>query len=393
VYRRGGERCAEHGGAGGLRRWWGAGVFVIYVLFLIVSGIAMLIMASAMRGQTAGRRAWYAVFGAGFTLYGLYLLLFFRGGHYLVFFYVFILPVLMTVRFFRDRSAFQAKQQAAALQAPPPGYAQPPGGGGIQDGAATAAQAAGRAPGGPPTPTGPRDAGSGPQLTVGDTGAPSWAAGTPLPAEMTGGFPLPADVRSAEPSPRHCRTAVLAAAAVSVVAAAAVTAIVLGKTSAHNPAVTPAPTPAMARKSAPERMPAPAAQPLLIGQLQPGDCLQGPPDINTARWWPYVVMAVPCTEKHIAEVYFSSANYWPGAMAFPGHASIAYRAKTECSKEFRAYNGVPSSASVYSFRDIFPWDRVNWSFGDRGLLCTAYVRATQYPRGQPLYGSMKGIDG
>jgi hypothetical protein len=178
VYRRGGGRWAEPGGTGGLRRWWGAGVFVIYVLFLIGSGIAMLVMASVQSGQTAGRKVWYAVFGAGFALYGLYLLLFFRGGHYLVFFYAFILPVLMTVRFFRDRSAFRAKQQAAAVQGPPPGYAQPPGfaqppgGGDIQDAAATAAETAGLAPGGAHTPTGPGDAGSWPQLTIGDIAVP-----------------------------------------------------------------------------------------------------------------------------------------------------------------------------------------------------------------------------
>jgi Fibronectin type III domain len=127
-------------------------VFLIYVLFLIVSGIAMFVMASVKSGQTAGRRAWYAVFGAGFTLYGLYLLLFFPGGHYLLFFYAFILPVLMTVRFFRDRSAFRAKQQAAALQGPlpsnaqPPGYAQPPGGGDNQELSAAAAAAAPQGP-------------------------------------------------------------------------------------------------------------------------------------------------------------------------------------------------------------------------------------------------------
>ena len=108
-----------------MRRLWGADVFLIYVLFLIGSGIAMLVMAAVKIGQTPGRRAWYAVLGAGFTLYGLYLLLFFPGGHYLLFFYAFILPVLMTVRFFRDRSAFRAKQQAAAFQGPPPGYGQP----------------------------------------------------------------------------------------------------------------------------------------------------------------------------------------------------------------------------------------------------------------------------
>jgi hypothetical protein len=31
----------------------------------------------------------------------------------------------MIVRFFRDRSAFQARQSAATVQGPPPGYGQP----------------------------------------------------------------------------------------------------------------------------------------------------------------------------------------------------------------------------------------------------------------------------
>ena len=117
-------------------------MFLIYVLFLIVSGITMLVMAGVKSGQTARRRVWSAVFGAGFTLYGLYLLLFFRGGHILIFFYAFILPVLMIVRFFRDRSAFRAKQQAATLQGPPPGYAQPTSAALYND-IGTAAEAAG----------------------------------------------------------------------------------------------------------------------------------------------------------------------------------------------------------------------------------------------------------
>jgi hypothetical protein len=101
-------------------------MFVIYELFLILSGVAMLAMANVKNGQSTARRLWNAIFGAGFTIYGLYLLLFFHGGHYILFFYVFILPVLMTIRFFRDRAAFRARQ-AAAAQAPPPGYGQPLG--------------------------------------------------------------------------------------------------------------------------------------------------------------------------------------------------------------------------------------------------------------------------
>ncbi|HTZ92431.1 MAG TPA: hypothetical protein VMB74_08560 [Streptosporangiaceae bacterium] len=102
-------------------------MFGVYVLFLIVSGIAMLVLACIKSGQINVRRIWNAVFGAAFTGYGLYLLLFFKGGHYFLFFYVFILPILMIVRFFRDRPAVRARQQAGAFQAPPPGYGQPGG--------------------------------------------------------------------------------------------------------------------------------------------------------------------------------------------------------------------------------------------------------------------------
>lgn len=237
----------------------------------------------------------------------------------------------------------------------------------------------------------PGDAGSGLQMTAGDICAPGWAAGMPLPSEVSGGFSLPADVTGAAPSPRRRRIIPLTAAAVSIVAAVAVTTIVLGKTAAQNPAATQAATPAAARTPAPE--PAPAPQPLLIRQLRPGDCLQGPPGVNTARWWPHVVMAVPCTQKHLAEVYFFSAHYWPKAMAFPGRATMVRQAKTECRKEFQSYDGDPSAVSLYSFRDISPWDRVNWSFGDRLLLCTAYYWADTYPRGVPLYASIKGSYG
>ena len=100
---------------------------VIYVLLLILSGIAMLVIAGVNSGQNKTRRIWSAVLGAAFTGYGIYLLLFFQGGHFVVFFYAFILPILMIVRFFRDRSAFRARQQAGAFQGPPAGYGQPSG--------------------------------------------------------------------------------------------------------------------------------------------------------------------------------------------------------------------------------------------------------------------------
>ena len=101
-------------------------MFWFYVLFLIASGIAMLVLASLKSGQTTSRRVWNALFGAGFTIYGLYLLLFFRGGHYVLFFYAFILPIVMISQFFRNRSAIRANQRMYPFQGQPPVYGQPP---------------------------------------------------------------------------------------------------------------------------------------------------------------------------------------------------------------------------------------------------------------------------
>ena len=99
---------------------------VIYVLFLILSGIALLILAGIGRGQSTARRVWTGIIGAAFTIYGAYLVLF-APAHYLLFFYAFILPILLIVQFFRDRTAIRGRQQAGLYQGPPPGYGQPTG--------------------------------------------------------------------------------------------------------------------------------------------------------------------------------------------------------------------------------------------------------------------------
>ncbi|HYK70674.1 MAG TPA: hypothetical protein VEV45_22205, partial [Streptosporangiaceae bacterium] len=102
-------------------------LFYTYAVFLVLSGVAMLVLAGIRSWQSRTRRVWNAILGAGFTLYGLYLLVLFHGSHYILFFYAFILPILMIVQFFRDRSAGQARQQAGGFQGPLPGYGQPGG--------------------------------------------------------------------------------------------------------------------------------------------------------------------------------------------------------------------------------------------------------------------------
>ena len=135
--------------------------------------------------------------------------------------------------------------------------------------------------------------------------------------------------------------------------------------------------------------PTPTVEPLTVDQLRAGDCLQGPPDLNTASTWPDVVAAVPCAKRHIAEVFYS-ANYWPDTMAFPRNSVIFSQSKKECLKAFRTYDGGPYSTSQYSYEYLSPQGQQDWDSGDRQLVCVAYLWTSGHPRGEPMYGSIKG---
>jgi fatty acid desaturase len=83
-------------------------LFYVYVFFLIASGVMMLALGSFRAPYARRRRVVNSVVGAAFLLYGLYLLTFFGGGHYFLFYYAFVVPVLLAVQFFRDRTAYRA---------------------------------------------------------------------------------------------------------------------------------------------------------------------------------------------------------------------------------------------------------------------------------------------
>lgn len=105
-------------------------MFYVYVLFLIFSGIAMLVMAFVRTSYAKRRQVVNFIFGAGFLVYGLYLLLAFNGGTYFMFYYAFVVPILLVVQFFRDRTAFKSGQAATG-----PAANVPPAGSYPQDGA------------------------------------------------------------------------------------------------------------------------------------------------------------------------------------------------------------------------------------------------------------------
>src|SRR5215469_18246916 len=97
-------------------RWLGLMLFNLYVFFLIASGVVMLVMGSLRAPYARRSRVANFAFGAGFTIYGLYLLLFFQGGHYVLFLYAFLVPIVMIIQFFRGRSASRTRQGGTAFQ-------------------------------------------------------------------------------------------------------------------------------------------------------------------------------------------------------------------------------------------------------------------------------------
>lgn len=98
--------------------------FSAYVVLLMFSGAAMIIMASpTVKHSTIGVRVLNALFGVGFFGYGFYLAFLFSGGGYLIFFKAFILPVVMIFR--TVRSARAARSQELIAQAGAPAFAQP----------------------------------------------------------------------------------------------------------------------------------------------------------------------------------------------------------------------------------------------------------------------------
>jgi hypothetical protein len=119
-------------------------------------------------------------------------------------------------------------------------------------------------------------------------------------------------------------------------------------------------------------------------QLRPGDCLTGSNmGLGNSNPWPDYVTAVPCTQRHLAEVFFAG-DVWPQSLAYPGDNSIASQADARCSTAFIAYDGIPSNQSVFTYTTVTP-DNNNWSSGDRSLQCVAYD-----PNGASMNYSIKG---
>ncbi|MGK4582220.1 hypothetical protein [Kitasatospora sp. HPMI-4] len=108
-------------------------LFSWYAVLLFGSGIAMLVIASVnSSGLSTGWRVFNAIAGVGFVGYAVYLGFIFEGGHYIIFFKAFILPVMMVVNFVRSMANRQkvvapaVPAAAAAAPAAPEAPVVPP---------------------------------------------------------------------------------------------------------------------------------------------------------------------------------------------------------------------------------------------------------------------------
>jgi hypothetical protein len=124
---------------------------------------------------------------------------------------------------------------------------------------------------------------------------------------------------------------------------------------------------------------------LTADQLQPGDCLTGSSlGLGAGGDWPDEVTAVPCTQRHLAEVFFAG-NAWPQSLtSYPGFNAAGDQGYSRCLAAFTAYDGIGNSASIFMIDWIVPGYANDWASGDRELVCMAYQQ------GVPVDYSIKG---
>jgi hypothetical protein len=172
---------------------------------------------------------------------------------------------------------------------------------------------------------------------------------------------------------------------------AIIAALVITLGEPHTGASAAGQSPGAARSTVP---PTPTATPtvggLTLSQLRVGDCLTGANlQLNTAKPWPSLAKAVPCGQRHTAEVFLADNGFWPASLAFPGSATIVKVADAACNRAFRSYVRIAYDKSIYTWTNVIP-DAATWPGGDRGLHCVAYY-ATKHDRaGAYLTRSIKG---
>jgi hypothetical protein len=105
------------------------GTFLAYIVALVISGLAVIVVAALPLGTSAGMRILNVVLGLAMLGYAFYLFFILQGGTVHIFFYVFVLPILLiwrTVQGWRANRAARRAQQIPGVPTPPaPGQPAP----------------------------------------------------------------------------------------------------------------------------------------------------------------------------------------------------------------------------------------------------------------------------
>jgi hypothetical protein len=94
------------------------GTFYGYILLLVISGIALSVLAARGFGQSTGARVLDGLFSVGFLGYAFYLSFVFDGGQVRILFYAFIVPIVASVKAFKGWKAQQEAVQSRSLRTP-----------------------------------------------------------------------------------------------------------------------------------------------------------------------------------------------------------------------------------------------------------------------------------
>ena len=294
-----------------------------------------------------------------------------------------VLPAASVVEPFRPtRTSVQPRPGGAGAQAGPGGYAGLAGPGGSAEQAGRGGYGGQGGPGfrtGQGGPLGQRGSGG-----SGVEDVPPWWGQEPTGVRQAATPWYPPDSR-----PGRRRRRGLWVGFIAVVCAAVIAGLVLVIDMHAGPAVGQGAGSARSLTS-----PAPTATPtvgyLTLAQLRAGDCLTGADlRLDTAKPWPQLAEAVPCGQRHTAEVFLANDSFWTGNLPYPGGATVVRAADAACNSAFRSYVGIAYDKSRYTWTNVFP-DAATWLVGDRGLHCVAYYSTQKQRAGAYLTGSIKG---
>lgn len=116
-----------------------------------------------------------------------------------------------------------------------------------------------------------------------------------------------------------------------------------------------------------------------VTDLKVGDCFDAPSATTAVK----DVQHHPCTDAHLAEVFFVG-NMTGTADSYPGTPGFTRFAEGSCVGAFRTYTGRDFEAdTVYDISFLRPTTD-GWAKGDRGVTC--YVVRVD---GKPITGTLK----